>query len=106
MGNTKEKRRKIQVIREPDHVNVIFLTPEAEHCYFWLLRRAIAFAQQNRVTERQFLEDAARTFRRHTSIENAHCESERDRRSKDQNEWRDTLRNSASALQICRETHR
>jgi hypothetical protein len=53
---------------------VIFLTPEAEHCYFWLLRRAIAFAQQNRVTERQFLEDAARIFQESMRIENANCE--------------------------------
>jgi len=62
MGKKKEKRRKNQIIREPDRINLNFLTSEAEHCYFWLLRRAIAFAQRNRVTERQFLEDAARIF--------------------------------------------
>jgi hypothetical protein len=62
MGNNNEQSKKIQITTEEVPIRVHFLTPEIEHCYFWLLKRAIAFAQQNGVNKRKFLEEAENNF--------------------------------------------
>jgi hypothetical protein len=61
MAHRKQKTRQAWIIREPVQPG-FFLNPEAKYIYLWSLQRAATFAHHNKLSERRFLEDAARIF--------------------------------------------
>jgi hypothetical protein len=58
MAHRKQKTRQARIIREPVQPE-FSLNPEAKYIYLW---SSATFAHHNKLSERRFLEDAARIF--------------------------------------------